>query len=207
MKEVIWAFLIIILILFLVPIPWSGHHAFSLGNTSKNAIFKSKHFFFKMPLNKSQCNLNLVDFKYAMGTIPFWLSEGTALGAIRDNDFITHDDDVDVGMWAHDLDRFNKEALPLLYKLGFTLDMSLFNGTFIMMSRNGERLDIDAVSSGGQCMAARTASANCGTCDCIIPYLNDMHVVQMHDEEYMVPGTPYLKYLYGVDWHIPQKRK
>lgn len=199
--------MIALFIFVLVPIPWLGHHAFSLANSSKNAMYKSKHFFFNVPLDKGACDMNLRDFKYAMGTIPFWLSEGTALGAIREGDFISHDDDVDVGIWAHDLDRFNKEALPRLIELGFTLDFDLFKGTFMGLSRNGERLDIDVVVPGGECMAARTARARCGRCDCIIPYLNEMQSIQLNGETYMVPGTKYLEYLYGSDWQIPKKSK
>ena len=31
--------------------------------------------------------------------VHFWLSHGTLLGAIRDNDFIAHDSDIDLGIW------------------------------------------------------------------------------------------------------------
>ncbi|MFO0955379.1 MAG: LicD family protein [Candidatus Saccharibacteria bacterium] len=33
-----------------------------------------------------------------------WLSDGTLLGTMRENDFIAHDDDVDLGVWAADFD-------------------------------------------------------------------------------------------------------
>jgi hypothetical protein len=209
MKELVMTCTIIIalLVFMIVPIPWFGHHAFSLGNTSKNGIYKAKHYFFKVPLDRDVCDSNLKALKHAMDTIPFWLSEGTALGATREGDFIAHDDDVDIGIWAHDLKRFNKEALPRLRKAGFTLDFDLFKGTFMTLSRHGERLDVDAVRPGGECMAARTAAANCGTCNCIIPYLNDMRPIQIRGETYMVPGHDYLEYLYGSDWRTPKQTK
>jgi len=34
----------------------------------------------------------------------YWLSDGTLLGAIREDDFIAHDNDVDLGVWAADFD-------------------------------------------------------------------------------------------------------
>ena len=77
----------------------------------------------------------------------------------------------------------------------------------IILSRHGERLDIDAVTPGGECMAARTANANCGTCDCIIPYLNGMRLVEIRGETYAVPGLAYLEYLYGSDWRTPKRTK
>ena len=137
-KIIITCIIIIILILIIiVSIPWQGHHAFSLANNAKNIMYKAKHSLLNVPLDKCICAANLSDFKYAMGSIPFWLSEGTALGIIREGDFISHDDDVDVGMWIHDLDKFNKDALPRLINLGFTLDFDRFNGTFIGLSRHG----------------------------------------------------------------------
>lgn len=37
-------------------------------------------------------------------SVPFWLSHGTLLGAIRDHDFIAHDSDIDLGIWDADCD-------------------------------------------------------------------------------------------------------
>ena len=40
-----------------------------------------------------------------------WLSDGTLLGAIRENDFIAHDYDIDVGVLASE---FNPESIHKL---------------------------------------------------------------------------------------------
>jgi len=172
-------FTIVFVILLCIQLPWKGHHTFSLANTSKNAILKLKHWGFHVPLDRDVCDQNLKEFKSAMGPVPFWISEGTALGAIREGDFILHDDDVDIGMWCSDLQQFNEEVIPELKRKGFTLDWDLQNGTFMSFSRNWERLDVDVVSPDGECMAARTAAANCGTCDCIIPYLQNMYPITL----------------------------
>ena len=200
-------FTILFAILLCIKLPWKGNHTFTLVNASKNGIYKLKHWGFHVPLDRDVCDQNLKAFKSAMGPVSFWISEGTALGAIREGDFILHDDDVDIGMWYSDLQQFNEEVIPKLKRAGFTLDFDLQNGTFMTFSRNGERLDVDVVSPDGECMAARTAAANCGTCDCIIPYLQNMYPITLRGETYMVPGEHYLEYLYGSDWKIPKNTK
>ena len=208
MKEVLIACAVIIaLLLFMIaPVPWLGHHSFSLANASKNGIYKLKHHGFHVPLDRDVCDRNLKEFKYAMRDVPFWLSEGTALGVIREGDFISHDDDVDVGIWASDLRRFNKEVIPRLKKAGFTLDFDLLGGTFMTFSRRGERLDVDAVGHGHKCMAPRTPDADCGACECIMPYLKNMQHMQLRGETYMVPGEDYIEYLYGQNWRVPKRK-
>ena len=52
-------------------------------------------------MNKKICHENLSLFHEIMKklNIDFWLSDGTALGFKRNNDFITYDNDVDVGFF------------------------------------------------------------------------------------------------------------
>ena len=39
--------------------------------------------------------------------IDYWLDFGTCLGAYRDNDFISHDTDIDISICVKDLKKFN----------------------------------------------------------------------------------------------------
>jgi hypothetical protein len=50
------------------------------------------------------------------GQCPFFLVDGTLLGAVREGGFIAHDHDMDVGVWAED---FGVEVLDRLLEAGF----------------------------------------------------------------------------------------
>ena len=57
--------------------------------------------------------------------ITWWLEYGTLLGAVREHDFITHDVDIDIGLWHQDYDQ-NIEEIFLKYgfckKRAFLID-------------------------------------------------------------------------------------
>lgn len=69
---------------------------------------------------KQQAKENLLDFKKVMNKlkIPFCLMDGTLLGAYRDKDFVSGDEnDIDVGILGQHYQRFEK-AIGELEKLG-----------------------------------------------------------------------------------------
>jgi len=45
--------------------------------------------------------------------ITFWLDVGTLLGAVRDNRFIEHDHDIDIGFWFRDIKKVEEELKKL----------------------------------------------------------------------------------------------
>ena len=74
-------------------------------------------------LNKEVALKVLIDFTECLNEAQstWWLSDGTLLGAIREGDFISYDNDIDIGIMA---DTFTPRVLQLLVKKGFTIVFS-----------------------------------------------------------------------------------
>jgi hypothetical protein len=186
---------IILLILFTfiiliinIPIPWSGDINWKIVDWFKNYIIKKKHNYSIKKLNKKimKENLEIISKILNDNGIKHWLSEGTALGARRNGDFISHDDDLDLGIWYSDYNKFKDIILPLLKKKGFNLD---FTGKNI------------------KCVSCTTKRANCKNCNELLKYLKNMSKIKFLGNEYLCPDTDYLEYLYGSDWKTPRKEK
>lgn len=175
----------------------------------KNNALKLRHRVLGVPLNAATCAENLRLFAGVMDDldIPFWLSEGTALGARREGGFIAHDDDVDVGAWFADLPRFRRSAIPRLKALGFSLDLQQMDGTFFCLSRNFERLDVDFTGKDVECIACKTSFAQCDSCDPMLALLQRMDRIDFNGGSYLCPREEYLEYLYGPTWRTPQRAK
>ena len=54
---------------------------------------------------KKELNKTLKQVKQILGDVPFWLSGGQVLGAIRDKGFLHNEHDIDLGIFEEDLDR------------------------------------------------------------------------------------------------------
>ena len=206
---VILLLIIFIIFIIFIELPWSGCISYSLKNLIKHRFIKLKHRKLHIPLNIDICkeNLELVADILDKYKLKFWLSEGTALGAIRDGNFILYDDDVDIGMWYTDFDKFEMLALPELKKNGFTCDQLIMNNTFIGLSRKGEKLDIDFTEKDIDCMSCKTTNAKCINCNILIDKLSNMKYITFIGKKYLCPDIDYLEYLYGPNWKIPLRTK
>ena len=206
---VILLLIIFIIFIIFIELPWSKCISYSLKNLIKNRFIKLKHRTFHVPLNIDICkeNLELVADILDKYKLKFWLSEGTALGAIRDGNFILYDDDVDIGMWYTDFDKFEMLALPELKKNGFTCDQLIMNNTFIGLSRKGEKLDIDFTGKDIDCMSCKTTNAKCINCNILIDKLSNMKYITFIGKQYLCPDIDYIEYLYGPNWKIPLRTK
>ena len=177
--------------------------------TIKNDFIKYRHYIGVVPLNIEVCKENLLLFDDIMKKhgIFYWLSEGTALGVVRDNSFIPWDDDVDISFKHHHKQTFYDNVLPELKDNGFVLGRIIHNDNFITVHRKNEKIDIDIVQENGECMANNTKNAGYSKkCNDLLKYLN-MNTVLFLDRSFNVPQEEYLEYLYGADWKTPKKSK
>jgi len=134
----------------------------------------------------------------------FWLSEGTALGALREGDIIKNDTDVDIGMFECDKKKY-MQCLPLFEQQGFRL-MRYYNanGTqpgIVSLYRQNHYIDIDFVGEQHYCAAFP------GPCKDILNVLEPFQIAYIQNRAYYIPSLRYIQYLYGKDWIIPKKEK
>jgi hypothetical protein len=162
--------------------------------------FKLEHGYAR--INKLSAENNLITFSDICENlnIPFMIDCGTALGAIRDNDFIDTDTDTDISIMLEHYENFFQNALPLLKTSGFQVikNRQLNNSKFMSFYRNHEFMDVDFVKSGFLCQAVP------GPCDDILPLLQQTQQVRLRSRFYATPTIPYIEYLYGSDWATPK---
>lgn len=198
-------FFLLIIIIFFVEASWEGYNTpkYRLWDCLFNNIIKKKHTDLNIPLNIEICNENLTLFSNILDKhdIFFWLSEGTALGIIREGNFIKHDDDVDLGIFLKDRKKF-LNAFKDFKKLGFKLAEITLDHTFYCFIRKGEKIDIDITGNNINCM-----SIDRRKCDLLMPYLETFQKIKFNNKFYNVPNVDYIEFIYGEDWMIPQKKK
>jgi hypothetical protein len=204
--------LILILVLILIlttPIKWyNSQLKFKLIDTIKSKFIKQSHKMNLVPLNTKACEDNLLVLNKILNDfqIYYWLSEGSALGVVRDNMILPWDDDLDISFNYNYRDKFINEVMPVLTEQGFVL-VSAFDN-FICLLRNNEKIDIDIVQKDGTCVAAKTKNAKYTTkCNDLIPYLGNMRKVNFLGQTFNVPGDDYFEFLYGSDWKTPKRTK
>ncbi len=82
-----------------------------------NTVIRYRRYKDNNNLLKHGCQvLETVDKVFSELNISYWLDFGTLLGAIRENDFIGHDEDIDVAMWLSD---YTPDIQKTMEKYGF----------------------------------------------------------------------------------------
>jgi len=147
---------------------------------------------------KSKSNLLLFANILDKNKIFFGLVYGTLLGAIRENNFIAHDEDTDVYILDEDREKF-LNILVILLDNGFVIGR--YTNDLLSIVKDGEYIDIYIYSK------YRFGYRKCENMIIKDKYLIDTIEYKFLDYNFNIPKeyTELLVYLYGPNWKIPKK--
>jgi LicD family len=137
--------------------------------------------------------------------IPFFLTYGTALGAIREGDFLAHDGDIDLGAFSEDFVPRASVLAAALIDEGFEVRNLIVPFTrcwAIKCSKRGINVDIVAWTQ------QRSFRFNPNTDLDFVhalhsKLLENLSLVSLRGGSYSCPGEAYLAETYG-DWRTPK---
>ena len=125
--------------------------------------------------------------------LKFWLTEGSALGAIRDGRIIPTDTDIDIGVL--DCKTLEECALPKLRARGFRVWHRSDQFPYLTLIRGLLYIDVMVFVRGGDCMDI--------PCDDYEMYMRNMQNVDLYGMRMWSMGEEYLERVYG-DWRTPR---
>ena len=172
-----------------------------IKTNSGDYIFNVKEFKWGTKIiNKEISKENLLLFKKILDNneVKFILAYGTLLGAIRENGFISHDEDTDVIILDEDRQRF----IDILFELrqhGF--EVGRYEDDLLSIIKNGEYIDIYIFKHsklGYRTMCGEMIKEH---------YLINTIKYELFDVEFDIPEKyiGYLEYYYGKNWRTPIK--
>ncbi|MCA9348107.1 LicD family protein [Candidatus Saccharibacteria bacterium] len=156
-----------------------------------------------------------------------WLSDGTLLGAIREDGFISHDYDIDIGVWAEDFDirvipelvhkygcyivrlqgEPGKSMMITLRRTGIIFDMFFYYPLLKSHKKLKKKYGDRAVTyhSLYNAIEPKATSNKAERFDCIYPDFKPLIRRQFMGHEFWVPenSVKHLEAAYGKDWRIP----
>lgn len=145
----------------------------------------------------SRQNLAVFYDTLAASGIKLFLAYGTMLGAVREHDFISHDEDIDLGMSAI----YREKLLAMLFKLrdiGFEVCRYDRRGVISFM-KDGEYIDIYIFEK------ERDGIVACG--QEVMPecFIDDLAEYEFLGRRYLAPRDyeRYLRFWYGDNWRTP----
>lgn len=146
-------------------------------------------------------NLLIVRDRFAAAGIPMFLSFGTLLGALREKDFIAHDDDVDVGVFSRDRDRI-VALMPELEKRGFSTRY-VRHARHYKLERQGTELDFFFAEEKRTLRGRRWDLE--GRATIAARHLDAFDEIEFLGHRFPVPRDPLtvVKNLYGKTWNVP----
>jgi hypothetical protein len=214
-----------LLILLIIIVILYETNNFKIKKETKNINFMSnKNKIFSLVLKKT---------KHALDTlkIPFFLSSGTCLGYYRDNKFIEHDYDIDLGIFAKDyteniIIEMKNNGL-LLYRVlgteedGYELSFYMPTRKFKKMAKIDIFLHYNEIIDNKKYIYWKSYIYNDNSQPKFMNFQNDRNVevkyrvphftlkkVKFMNIDVHVPNPTltYIKHHYGETWNIPIKK-
>lgn len=148
--------------------------------------------------NKAAENLAIAKDILDRNGIRFLIIAGTLLGALREHDFITHDEDIDLGFLDEDKQR-TLDVLPQFIRAGFSIARYDRRG-LLSVIRNGEYIDFY--------FFAKHRDDGLRTCSgWLMPerFLTHATPLQFKEMTFLAPEDSIgaLCFEYGPDWQTP----
>lgn len=146
-------------------------------------------------------NLLLIHKVFTQASVVFWLMYGTLLGAIREDDFIKYDTDIDLGFYKNELESVF-QVLLRLRKYGFEIVRTDCDDDVLTLLRKNISIDFYGVT---QQTKGWTWGAKWERKD----YFSKLETREFLGVVFSQP-THLLEFLeehYGKNWKTPQKNK
>jgi lipopolysaccharide cholinephosphotransferase len=146
-------------------------------------------------------NLLIIRDLFAARGIPMFLTFGTLLGAIREKDFIAHDDDVDVGVFSRSRDAI-LTLIPELENRGFRM-RSVRDERVYKLERQAIKLDLFCAVPKKTFRGRRWDLD--GKTTIAARYLDGLEEIEFLGHRFPVPQDPrgVIRSLYGRTWNVP----
>jgi len=170
--------------------------------------------------NKDLISEYLKDVKkiFDMNNITFFLFFGTLLGAIRDNDFISYDNDVDIAIFGRDVDKtilLDRQFSEMGYRVctgNRLISSNRRSNYYIMKPEQNKYIKIDIhtlfLFRNARWYVKRCIENN-NIYECAIPYPKKFFItleqINFNEDKYNVPRNSIglLNYSWGIDlWKI-----
>jgi len=139
--------------------------------------------------------------------VPFWLSHGTLLGAIRDNNFIAHDSDIDLGIWddcgSHI--RIYIAFTAAGFRLAHEYGQHGLGHQYSFWSPQGVYTDLFFYASGHLYSYCTIWKSPTEPRQQFFPPAGKFKMIEFQSGEYRVPhhAKAWLEANYGPDWRTP----
>lgn len=150
-------------------------------------------------LNKEQSRENLLLLKSIMDkhNIFFALTAGTLLGAVREQDFIDHDEDIDLALFSRDKQKVI-DILPEFLEVGFII-ARYDRRNVISLMRGGDYIDLCFFVKESELIYA------CGGTLILSRFMEEIGELEFLGQCFKVPKD-YVEFLnceYGFNWQTP----